>query len=69
MKRISIILVSMVYILPGVLAVLAHTHAIDKVAKTEQTEVIETGYAAVDTVPATAPNSPYLVMLEVPLKK
>ena len=66
MKRISIILVGMVYMLPGVLAVLKHTHAIESfMAETPQ--VTESQYAAADTT--VVQDGKYLVMLEPVVKK
>ncbi len=50
MKKISIVLVSMVYMLPGVLAVLAHTHALDPIEKVDAPEVTESGYAVSDSL-------------------
>lgn len=66
MKRISIILVGMVYMLPGVLAVLNHTHAIEAF-KAETPQVTESQFAAADTT--VVQDGKYLVMLEPVVKK
>lgn len=67
MKRISIVLVSLVYMLPGVLAVLAHTNALDALKTVDTPDVTYSAYADADTV--SEEGAPYLVMLETPVKK
>ena len=68
MKKISIVLVSMVYMLPGVLAVLAHTRVIEPFEKEISTEVVDSRYAAADSLQSQAEGS-YLVMLDTQVKK
>lgn len=62
MKKISIVLVSMVYMLPGVLAVLAHTRVIDSFNESSPA-ITETQYSVTDSL-QSQDDDRFLVMLD-----
>lgn len=60
MKKISVVLVSLVYVLPGVLAVLSHTHVLDKNIEPANHTLSDTHAAVVDSA-GTFSSEEYLV--------